>query len=117
MSWGQTLLRAAVSAAVGTGLAIAVNLATSGDYSVWVWCAVVGLTVAVVAVSLWNQHNQPTPAPTSASGIEFGNVKARRFRAKNVKSSGTALRIGRGRFREDIDIADIEAGHGDASHP
>ncbi|MBH0780982.1 hypothetical protein [Nocardia bovistercoris] len=114
MSWGRTVVRAAVSAVVGTGLAVVVNLATSGDYSAWVWGAVVVLTLAVVAVSVWTETSA---APEPIRGIDLGNVKARSFRAKNVKSSGTALRMRRGRFREGIDIEDIESGRGDASHP
>ncbi|WP_331761161.1 hypothetical protein OG225_42690 (plasmid) [Nocardia sp. NBC_01377] len=117
MSWGQTVVRAVVSAVVGTGLAVVVNLATSGDYSLWVWGAVVAFTLGVVVVSVWAQSNQPPAAPP-AGGVDVGNVKARGFRVRNVKSPGTGVRMRRGRFREDIDISDVESGPGGgASHP
>lgn len=121
MSWGQTLSRAgwhtAAGALVNVGVGIAVNLATSGTYSSWVWIAVGALTLGVFGTSLWAQHNQGPATSPPATGVELGNVKARSFRAKNVKSPGTALRIRRGRFAEDMTVEDIEAGRGDASHP
>ncbi len=49
MASGQSVWRVvvptAVTAGVSTGLAVAVNYATGGDRSVWMWVAVVVLTV------------------------------------------------------------------------
>jgi hypothetical protein len=119
MSWGQTLSRAgwrtAAGALVSTGLGIAVNLATSGTYSGWVWVAVGVLTVGVFGVSLLAQHNQS--AASSAGQFELGIVEAGRdLRVQNVRSQG-GFRIRKARSGQDMEFRDIEPGRGDASHP
>lgn len=123
MSFGETVARAgahtAATTLVTTCSAVAVNYATSGAHSVWVWAAVVVLAVCAFGISLWAQHSQSssTPEPDSGSGVVLGDVKARGgLRVNKVRSSGTGVQVRRGKFGGDIDIEDVEAGGG-ASHP
>ncbi|WP_157115173.1 hypothetical protein [Nocardia niwae] len=109
----------AATAVLSTGLAVAVNYATGGGRSVWMWLAVAVLTVGVFATSLWMQRAQSSPvAPEPASGIELGDVRAGGgLRAEGVRAPGTGVRVSKGRFGGDLDFKDIDAGRGDASHP
>ncbi|MGW5317834.1 hypothetical protein [Nocardia thailandica] len=124
MSWGQTLSRAGLHTAAGAvvtvGSGIAVNLATSGDYSPWIWVAVAVSTVAVFGVSLWTQHNQSTPPPTPPGNVDvdLGSLDARgNLRLGNVQSAG-GVRIEQASSGKDMKIGNIETGRGGgASHP
>ncbi|MGW5106129.1 hypothetical protein [Nocardia sp. NPDC004123] len=51
-------LPTAAVAAVGTGTAVAVNMATDGGAKWWWWLVVVGLTVIGFAASLWLARRQ-----------------------------------------------------------
>ncbi|MGN2638586.1 hypothetical protein ACTD5D_20890 [Nocardia takedensis] len=122
MSWVQTLVRAAVSAVVGTGLAVVVNLATSGDYSGWVWGGVGVLTLAVFGVSLWQQQSVSSSAssaqPLPAVGIDLSDVETTRgMSADGVDATGTAVKVEKGRFGGSLDFKNIRAGRGDVSGP
>lgn len=126
MNWGQTLTQAgwrtAAGALASTGLGIVVNLATSGDYSGWVWAGVAALTVVVFAVSLWQQHSTTSPAltppPAPAVGIDLSDVETPEgMSADGVDATGTAVRVEKGRFGGKLEFKNIRAGHGDASHP
>ncbi|WP_157171919.1 hypothetical protein [Nocardia higoensis] len=78
MTSGQTMWRVvvptALTAVLSTGSAVAVNYATGGDHSGWMWVAVAVLTVGVFAVSLWTQAagsstaSQPMAPGVVASG-------------------------------------------------
>ncbi|MQY30687.1 ATP-binding protein [Nocardia aurantia] len=52
-----------------TGLAVAVNYATSVDRSIWLWPIVVGLTLLAVAATVW-QHRGQLPAALSRGASE-----------------------------------------------
>ncbi len=119
---GQTVSRViaptAVTAVLSTGLAIAVNYATGGDHSVWMWVAVAVLTVGVFAASLWMQLAQSSANPQSARGVFLRKVKSRGgLRAEGVRAPGTGVEVDGGRFGGDLEFKDIDAGRGDASHP
>ncbi|QBS41315.1 hypothetical protein DMB37_15485 [Nocardia sp. CS682] len=108
----------AAGAVVTIGSGVIVNLATSGDYSGWVWVAVPVLTVAVFAVSLWAQHSQTTPVPTPPADVDLGTLDAgANLRLGKVQSAG-GFRVGGARSGQDMEFGDIETGRsGDASHP
>lgn len=121
MSWGQTLSRAGLHTAAGAlvtvGSGIAVNLATSGDYSGWVWVAVVVSTLAVFGVSLWAQHSQSTPAPANVD-VDLGTLDAgENLRLGTVQSAG-GFRVQQAKSGKDMEFWGIETGRGGgASHP
>lgn len=113
----------AAGALVTVGSGIAVNLATSGDYSPWVWVAVVVSTVAVFGVSLWVQHSQSAPAAANVD-VDLGTLEAgENLRVGRVRSAG-GVRVRQTKSGKDTVIGDIETGRrrrrrrgGDASHP
>jgi len=110
-------LYTAAGALVNTGLGLAVNLATSGDYSVWVWVAVGVLTVAVFGVSVWAQHNQA--GIPSAGDFEVGPVDAVRDALfEDVRPRGD-FRVQEVKAGQDAVFRNIEPGRdgGGASHP
>ncbi|MET8779079.1 hypothetical protein ABZV58_29095 [Nocardia sp. NPDC004654] len=122
---GQTVSRVvvptALAALLSTGLAVAVNYATGGGHSVWVWVAVAVLTVGVFAASLWMQLAQSSAAPQAARGIFLRKIKSRGgLRADGVRAPGTGVEVDGGRFGGDLEFKNIDAGRpdrGDASHP
>ncbi|MGW4370495.1 hypothetical protein ACWEKT_33115 [Nocardia takedensis] len=122
MSWGQTLSRAgwhtAAGAVVTVGSGIVVNLATSGNYSPWVWVAVAVSTAAVFGVSLWAQHSQSTPAPPANDDVDLGSLNAgENLRLGKVQSAG-GFRVQQATSGKDMEFGDIETGRGGgASHP
>ncbi|MEU7221145.1 hypothetical protein [Nocardia iowensis] len=109
----------AMTAVVSTALAVVVNLATSSVESRWLWVAVAVLTVVGFVASLWlyrrSDHSpQPDRPPV---GVDLGTVKARGFRIQGVRSTGDGVRLGKGRFRRDVDITDVAAGAGEGPDP
>lgn len=120
-SW-QTVSRVvvptAVTAVMSTGLAVAVNYATGGDHSAWMWAAVSALTVGCFGASLWLAVRQTSPvAPEPTSGVDLSDVKAGGLRIRGVRAAGTGVKVRKGSFRGDVDVSDIDGGRGDASHP
>ncbi|MHA6781906.1 hypothetical protein ACVGOW_13065 [Pseudonocardia saturnea] len=57
------MLHAALTAAVGTSLAVAVNVATGSGVGTWAWVGVAGLTVVSCLLSLWLRRVEPGPTP------------------------------------------------------
>ncbi|MGW6122366.1 hypothetical protein ACWFRF_25185 [Nocardia sp. NPDC055165] len=121
---GQTLSRVvaltATTALMTTGLAVAVNYATGGDHSVWMWVAVVVLTIGVFGASLWAQSGQSTPAAASepAIGVNLRNVKAGgALRVKGIRAPGAGVRARKVRSEGDMSFENIDAGHDGASQP
>jgi hypothetical protein len=109
-----------VTAGLSTGLAVAVNYATGGYHSAWMWVAVVVLTAGVLAASLWAQHTQSAPpaAAEPVPGVDLRDVRAgRTMRFKGIRAPGAGVRARRVRSGGDMSFEDIDAGHGDASHP
>ncbi|WP_327113960.1 hypothetical protein OHB12_33025 [Nocardia sp. NBC_01730] len=122
MTSGRVLARVAVPTAVtavmSTGLAVAVNYATGGDHSLWMWIAVAVLTVGVFAASLWTQSAQypTTGGDPAARGILLRKIKSQGgLRADGVRSTGTAVEVDGGHFGGDMEFKNITGG--DASHP
>ncbi|MEV6276273.1 hypothetical protein [Nocardia sp. NPDC051832] len=110
----------ATTAVVTTALAIAVNLATGQQHSVWLWVAVGGLTLAMFGTSMWLHHRQteqPEPAPPPATGVELEAVRGRTIDISDVRSTGTGARIADAQVLEDIKISGIRAGQPESPHP
>lgn len=119
MATGQTLagvvVPTAVTAAMSTGLAVAINYATGGGHSAWVWVAVVGLTVGVFAVSLWMQGGQSAAAGEPV-GVELRGVKAEgALRVKKIRGGGVSAH--KVRSGGDMAFEDIDARRNDAPQP
>ncbi|MFR9773176.1 hypothetical protein [Nocardia sp. SC052] len=122
---GQTVSRVvaptALTALLSTGLAVAVNYATGGGHSVWVWVAVAVLTAGVFAASLWMQLAQSSADSQPARGVFLRKIKSGGgFRADGVRAPGTGVEVDKGRFGGDLEFKNIDAGQprrGDASHP
>ncbi|WP_229740406.1 hypothetical protein [Nocardia rhizosphaerihabitans] len=101
---------------MSTGLAVAVNYATGGDHSAWMWVAVAALTVGVFAVSLWMQSGQSVAAGESVVGVDLRNVKSGgALRIRKIRGGG--VRAHKVRSGGDISFEDIDASRNDASHP
>lgn len=70
---------AVLGAAVSTGLAVAVNLATGGG-PWWLWALVVALTAAGCGTSLWLYRRQfatpPTPPLPSTGSVEASGPRS-----------------------------------------
>ncbi|MBF6297765.1 hypothetical protein IU459_09430 [Nocardia amamiensis] len=114
------ILPTAATAAMTTGLAVAVNYATGGDHSAWTWVAVAVLTVGVFAASLWVQRGQSTPPPghEPTVGVDLCNVKAGRIlRVKGIHATGTGVRARRVRSGGDMSFEDIDTGRNNPTHP
>lgn len=112
---GQTLSRVvaptAVTAVLSTGLAVAINYATGGDHSGWMWVAVGALTVGVFAAALWVQHAQSTAGEQPRAGVDLRNVRAgRALRVKQVRGGVRARGV---RSGGDMSFEDIDAGRDD----
>ncbi|MEV0031773.1 hypothetical protein [Nocardia sp. NPDC050793] len=100
---------------MSTGLAVAVNYATGGDRSAWMWVTVAVLTVGVFAASLWAQRAQSAPAaaPDPLPGLDIADaetVGAMRF--KGIRGV-----IARRLRADEMSFEEINTGRGDASHP
>ncbi|MGY2112997.1 hypothetical protein ACW9HR_03665 [Nocardia gipuzkoensis] len=124
MASGQSVWRVvaptAVTAGVSTGLAVAVNYATGGDRSAWMWVAVAVLTVGVFAASLWAQRTESAPAaaPEPVAAVDFEKVEADEgMWFKGIHAPKTAVRAREVRSGGPISVEDIKTGRGDASHP
>jgi hypothetical protein len=50
------------------------------------------------------------PEAAAAVGIDLKDVQAAALKIKSVRSSGTGVRVERGKFSGDIEIGDVEAG-------
>ncbi|WP_194834859.1 hypothetical protein [Nocardia sp. XZ_19_369] len=50
-------------------------------------------------------------------GVDLAAVEAAALRISHVTATGTGVRVRGGRFSGDIDIANIDARHGDSTHP
>ncbi|MGW4370490.1 hypothetical protein ACWEKT_33090 [Nocardia takedensis] len=100
-----------------TSLAVAVNYATGGSHSMWVWVAVGLLTVGIFVTSLWVQRAQSPPADFSQPvfAVDLRNVKAgREIRVKGVRAGGVRAR--RVRSGADMTFEDIDLRRGDGTH-
>lgn len=120
----RVVVPTAATAGLSTALAVAINVATGGGHSVWAWVAVAVLTVGVFVVSLWLHHNQSSavpaaPAPEPALGIDLSDLQTPGgMSAEGVHSTGTAVKIDKGRFGGGLVFKNIRAGHGDVPpHP
>ncbi|MGV9540167.1 hypothetical protein [Nocardia beijingensis] len=110
----------AVTAVFSTGLAVAVNYATGGDHSVWMWAAVAVLTVAAFVGSLWMQlaAGPPSAGAELVPGVDLRNVKSGgRMGFKGIRAPGVGVRARKVQSGQDMSFEDIDAGRGDASHP
>ncbi|QTR01278.1 hypothetical protein J7S33_17560 [Saccharothrix algeriensis] len=59
-----------VVAAVSSGLAVVINLATEWKTNPWAWVGVVVLTLAAAGVSLWSSRSQGADAPGGGTHVE-----------------------------------------------
>ncbi len=117
-TWSRIVLPTAATAVMTTGLAVAVNYATGGDHSVWMWVAVGVLTVGVFAASLWVQRGQSAPSREPAAGVDLRNVKAgRALRVNGIRAAGTGVRARKVRSGSDMTFEDIHTGRDDTTHP
>jgi hypothetical protein len=96
---------------------VAVNYATGGGHSLWMWVAVAVLTAGVFAASLWTQSTQSsTLSNESTRGVFLRKIKSQGgLSADGVRSSGTGVEIAGGQFGGDMEFKNITGG--DASHP
>ncbi|MGW0252695.1 hypothetical protein ACWDYH_39340 [Nocardia goodfellowii] len=116
MTAWQVAVPTAATAVLSSALAVAVNIATGGDHSVWAWGAVVVLTVAVFAVSLWTQST-PTSDTRSPFGVDLRNLTAGRdMRFSRIRTRSSGFRARRLKAGQDMSF-DIDVGHDDASQP
>lgn len=63
----RVVVPTAIAAIVGTGINVAVNVATNWKTNPWAWLAVAALTVISWAVSLWLYRNRQATDSPSAS--------------------------------------------------
>lgn len=59
-----------VVAAVSSGLAVVINLATEWKTNPWAWVGVVVLTLAAAGVSLWSSRSLGADAPAGGTHVE-----------------------------------------------
>lgn len=124
MAVWRVVVPTGAAAVLATASAVVANIATDGEHSVWAWVAVAALTVATFAVSLWLHHSQspsapPVRTPEPAVGIDLSDVKTPGgMNAEGVQSTGTAIKIEKGRFGDGLVFKNIRAGHSDVPpHP
>lgn len=100
-----------VTAGVTTILAVAVNLATNNAHSVWLWVAVVVLTVSSFGASMWLHRRQSQgDGPVLPGGVDLSDVHGAALKIDTVRSPGTGVKVEKGKFGGDIDIRDVTAG-------
>ncbi|MEV6072047.1 hypothetical protein AB0L82_36375 [Nocardia sp. NPDC052001] len=101
----------AATALVTTALAIAINLATDGEHSPWLWAGVGALTLTSFALSMWLHHRQNGSAPTEpARGLVLTDVEAAGMETGNIRSEATGAEIRKSTFTRDLKFGDITAG-------
>jgi hypothetical protein len=97
------------AAVVTSGIAVAINYATSDQNNVWAWAIVGALTLASAGASVWLYRQQEGSEPVNVPGTANVNVQRKSQVEKiRTRASGNA-NVGIGP-RSHIGTLDVDAG-------